>query len=149
MRQNIKKYLFFIVVFVSSFLTYADEIILEPKSWSFPDVIESARKISPNNLEGKVFNQFGLAYSKEKLSKLDVSRMRPEQLQNYADIVTHAYPDAIGKTFPNCSNLPVKRLNETTIAGIAFISINAKTENVRQYAKACLLIIQGKLQGVD
>lgn len=69
--------------------------IPEPSSWLFPDVIESARTISPRNVEGRIFNQFGLAYSLEELEALPVATMTPQELQKYADIVTHAYPDAV------------------------------------------------------
>lgn len=33
----------------------ASEELLEPASWSFPEVIEYAREISPSNVEGKPF----------------------------------------------------------------------------------------------
>ena len=73
--------------------------------------------------------------------------MPAEKLQNYADIVTHAYPDAIGKTIPcNCSNIPVDSFNETSVAGIAFVSLNSKNESIRKCAKACLIIVQATMQ---
>ena len=53
----------------------AQEAILEPESWSFPAVIEHARKISPNNVEGKPFNEFGLAYSIDELERVRFSEL--------------------------------------------------------------------------
>jgi len=127
--------------------TQAEESIISPESWSFPQVIEFARKITPNNVEGRPFNQFGLVYSSEELSKLDFSKMNAEKLQNYADIVTHAYPDAVAKQLPSsCDSVPVEKLNETAIAGIAYISIHASKVETRNWAKSCLSTIQSKLK---
>ncbi len=75
----------------------SESAILKPDSWSFPKVIESARKIRPSNTKGKPFNQFGLVYSPEQVSILKLSALKAHDLQKYADIVTHAYPDAVAK----------------------------------------------------
>lgn len=124
----------------------AEDTIPSPETWSFPQVIESARKVSPKNIEGLVFNQFGLAYSNADLSKLDLASMTANEMQKYADIVTHAYPDAIAKQYPDsCNDLPVNELNETAIAGIAYVSINATKDKNKNKAKTCLAIIQSKL----
>ncbi|MGE4545956.1 MAG: hypothetical protein AB7D06_17850 [Pedobacter sp.] len=124
----------------------AEGAIPLPDSWAFPQVIESARKISPKNIDGRLFNQFGLAYSTEDLAKLDLKSMTADELQKYADIVTHAYPDAVANQLPNsCDNLPVEELNETAVAGIAYVSINATKDINRNKAKACLAVIQSKL----
>jgi hypothetical protein len=124
-----------------------EDAIPFPETWSFPQVIESARKISPKNIEDHQFNQFGIVYSTEDLSKLDLASMSANELQKYADIVTHAYPDAVAKQLPDsCYDLPINRLNETAIAGIAYVSINATNESNRNNAKSCLAIIQNKLK---
>lgn len=124
---------------------FSESVILEPESWSFPKVIESARKISPNNDEGKPFNQFGLVYSPEQISTLKLSVLIAQDLQKYADVVTHAYPDAVAKQLPTqCGNVPINKLNETAVAGIAYISINAVDSNTRKWAKECLSVIQNK-----
>jgi hypothetical protein len=121
----------------------AEEPILEPKSWSFPEVIEHARKLSPNNTEGKSFNQFGLVYSSQEVASLKLSVLSAKELQKYADIVTHAYPDAVAKQFPEkCDTLSVEKLNETAVAGIAYISINATNSNTKKWAAKCLAAIQ-------
>ena len=121
----------------------AEESVLEPESWSFPEVVEHARKISPNNTEGKSFNQFGLVYSPEEMASLKLSSLPAEELQKYADIVTHAYPDAVAKQTPEqCDNLQVKKLNETAVAGVAYVSINAMSPRARKLASECLEAIQ-------
>ncbi|WP_345552462.1 hypothetical protein [Microbulbifer aestuariivivens] len=131
--------------FVTNYMSSAESEIPEPESWSFPDIVESARKISPNNLEGRPFNKFGLAYPMGVLSNLDVSSMRAKELQNYADVVTHAYPDAVSRQLPrSCDEVPINQLNETSVAGIAFVSLNAINEETRKWAKECLIIIQKK-----
>ena len=122
------------VIFLSGCATQLPDVVAEkgvntsiaeypqPKSWSFPEIVKSAREISPTNLEGRPFNQFGLAYSKEVLQGLDISSMSAEALQNYADVVTHAYPDAIALQIPiSCKYLSLNDLNETSIAGMAFL----------------------------
>lgn len=121
----------------------SEDAILEPETWSFPKIIESARKISPNNTEGKPFNQFGLVYSPEQLSVLKLSKLAAQDLQKYADIVTHAYPDAVAKQLPvHCKDIPINKLNETTVAGIAYVSINAVNSATRKWADKCLTVIQ-------
>ena len=123
------------------------KVIPEPESLSFPAVIDSARKIAPKNLEGREFNRFGLAYSTEELSQLDVSNMPAEKLQNYADIVTHAFPDAVFRQAPkDCTTLPFNQMNETTIAGMAYVSINAVSKETRDHAASCLKVVQESLK---
>ena len=121
--------------------------IPEPESWKFPDIVESARKISPRNVEGRLFNKFGLVYSSDELKKLALDTMPAEELQKYADIVTHAYPDAVYRQFPaSCDELPVKKLNETSIAGVAYVSLNAIDADTREKAATCLKAIQRLLK---
>ena len=67
-------------VFYSS--VYAETTIPTPPSWSFPQVIESARAITPNNIEGKLFNRFGLVYASVELKKLTLSNMLAKDLKN-------------------------------------------------------------------
>ena len=138
------------VVLLSSLSSTAfagSKSIPEPPSWSFPEVVESARAINPKNREGRVFNRFGLAYSQDELKRLQVPKMSPNELQNYADIVTHAYPDAIAKQLPtSCKEIPLDNLNETSIAGIAYVSLNAVESEARLRAKSCLSDIQSRMK---
>lgn len=121
--------------------------IPRPDSWAFPDIVESARAISPTNLEGRPFNQFGMAYSTSELEKLNVVDMSAEKLQVYADIVTHAYPDAVFEQMPgSCAAFPLDQFNETAIAGMAYISIHAVEEGNRKRARECLLNIQHRMK---
>lgn len=123
--------------------TLASGKLPEPSSWSFPDVVESARAITPRNVEGRVFNQFGLAYSTQELDALPVATMSADELQKYADIVTHAYPDAVFRQIPaSCNDVSLDGMNTTAVAGIAFISIHAVELPTRQKATTCL----GELQ---
>jgi hypothetical protein len=119
----------------------------EPPSWSFPEVIESARKISPKNAEGRTFNQFGLAYSTTELTRLSVAKMSAEKLQNYADIVTYAYPDAVFRQAPeSCKDMSLTEINETSVANIAYVSLHAINKNTRERAATCLIVIQSRLR---
>ena len=121
--------------------------IPEPATWAFPDVIESARKITPRNSEGLLFDKYGLAYSPEVLNKLPLGTMSPEDLQKYADIVTHAYPDAVFRNFPaSCKEISLKNINETTLAGIAYVSLNAIEPRTRERAAKCFREIQKRLK---
>lgn len=123
-----------------------EETIPMPKTWAFPQVIESARAISPNNVEGKPFNRFGLVYTPEELAKLTLSSMSAEELQKYADIVNHAYPDAVARGIPfSCNDLSVEKLNETAVAGLAYVSLHALNEKTRVKAANCLVVVQNKL----
>lgn len=117
--------------------------IPEPSSWQFPDVIESARKLTPRNLEGKPFDRFGLAYSLEELERIDVVNLPVAVLQNYADIVTHAYPDAVAKYLPSeCGSVSINQLNGTSFGNVAYISINAINPDTKKWAAQCLKIMQ-------
>lgn len=136
-----------ILLFVYPFkATFADAEIPEPTTWSFPDIIECARKIAPHNIEGRKFDQFGLAYSISELKKLPVATMSSEDLQKYADIVTHAYPDAMFRQFPvSCKEMPIDQMNETSIANIAYVAHNAVDKSTRDRAESCLKEIQKRL----
>lgn len=115
----------------------------EPESWQFPQILESARKIAPMNIEGRQFDKYGLAYPIEELDALKVSSLPAVELQKYADIVTNAYPDAVAKSLPeSCDSLPFIEMNETAVAGMAFVSIHALNESTRRKAASCLLVAQ-------
>ena len=123
-----------------------EETIPMPTSWAFPQVVESAREISPNNVEGKPFNKFGLVYTPDELSKLTLSSMTAEELQKYADIVNHAYPDAVARGIPSsCDGLPINKMNETAVSGLAYVSLHALNERTREKASKCLVVVQKKL----
>jgi hypothetical protein len=131
----------------NSMVQASNKSIPEPLSWSFPDIIESARKISPKNIEGHKFNALGLVYSTEKLKLIDMKNMSADKLQVFADAVTHAYPDAISREIPeSCKDIPLSNFNETAIAGLAYISVNAIESDSRNRAKNCLLEVQKKLK---
>lgn len=122
--------------------TDVTEPIPEPGSWSFPAVIESARKIAPQNIEGRNFDERGLAYPVAELDALKPSSVPPEELQKYADIVTYAYPDAVWRQVPlSCDVLPVEQLNTITIAGMAYVSLHAVRLETRNRVAACLSLI--------
>jgi hypothetical protein len=108
-------------------------------------VIESARAISPRNIEGKNFNESGLVYSTETLESLPIASMQPDELQKYADIVTHAYPDAVFKQVPgSCKEFSLEETNETFVAGLAYISLHAIDPATREKAAACLKEVQAR-----
>ncbi len=145
MKMNLLVIISCIFLFSSALVT-AEENIASPASWSYPEVIDSARAINPKNIEGLPFDQFGLAYTFSDLAKLKFSSMSADQLQKYADIVTHAYPDAIAMQLPDaCDELPVEQMNETAIAGLAYVSINAVKKETRTKVKKCFEIVQKKL----
>lgn len=122
------------------------QTIPEPLSWSFPNVIESARAICPRNIEGRKFDQFGLAYPNKNLESLPVATMLPMELQKYADIVTHAYPDAVFRQFPaSCKEIPIEKINATAVAGVAYISLHAIDPATRKRAETCLKEVQNLL----
>lgn len=133
----------FILLTSITYCALAEDLIMEPDSWSFPEVIEYARKISPNNIEGKPFNSLGLVYSSQELATIQLSALSALELQKYADIVTHAYPDAVAKQLPEqCGTLPLEYFNETSVAGIAYISLHATNSSTRDKAAKCLVALQ-------
>jgi len=121
--------------------------IPEPASWSFPDIIQSARAIAPHNTEGRKFNAYGLAYSRDELKILSISTMPAQELQRYADIVTHAYPDAVSRMTPiSCKTIPIQNLNETALANMAYASIHAIELSTRQRTATCLNEVQALMR---
>jgi hypothetical protein len=149
-EESTKKQLAFIIwllVTVAGPRASAEESIPNPESWSFPEVVDSARKLSPTNVEGHPFNRFGLVYSSEHLATLHLSSMPAIELQKYADVVTHAYPDAVVRGHPaSCEGISVGDLNETAVAGIAYVSLHAINEKTRRWAAQCLSVLQEKLR---
>lgn len=121
--------------------------IPEPNSWSFPAVVESARAIASRNVEGREFDRFGLAYSLPELQAVRVGRLPAQDLQRYADIVVHAYPDAVFRQITtSCSQAPVESLNTGAVAGVAYVSLHAIDPATRQKAAECLAEIQTRLK---
>jgi hypothetical protein len=121
--------------------------IPEPSSWSFPDVVDSARKLAPRNVEGREFGQFGIAYPLAELESVPMATMPAEELRKYADIVTHAYPDAVFRQVADdCKSTPVEGLNSTAVAGLAYVSLHAQNPDNRRGAAECLAEIQRKLR---
>lgn len=116
-----------------------------PRSWQFPSVIEAARTISPRNLEGRAFDENGLAHPMEQLESLPVANMPPSELQKYADIVTHAFPDAAflrTVSLEGCRDIPAEELNTTALANAAYISLQARIPSNRAEAASCLKELQ-------
>ena len=112
-----------------------------PRSWQFPAVIESARTLSPRNLEGRAFDQSGLVYPLEQLDSLPVASLTASELQKYADIVTHAFPDAAflrQVSVKGCGDFSADELNSTALANLAYISLQAKYPPNRAEAASCL-----------
>ena len=125
----------FVILMVQ--VTTKAEDFPEPSSWRFPDVVVSALQTSPRNLEGIPFNDFGIAYNLDFLEGLVITELPIEELQKYADVVTHAYPDAVlmKSNIPsNCENMPSDQFNQTSLAGLAYISLNAISEENRTTA---------------
>jgi hypothetical protein len=76
-----------------------------------------------------------------------MATMSAEELQKYADVVTHAYPDAVFRQIANdCANTDVERLNSTAVAGLAYVSLHALEPANRRGAAECLADIQRKLR---
>ena len=148
----LKKLSIAIISTLITFNAYAEgsdnhQKIPEPASWSFPDIIQSARAISPHNSEGRKFNEYGLAYSRNELQSLTVLTMSVQDLQKYADIVTHAYPDAIFRMAPvSCKNMPMKNMNETSLANMAYVSLHAIVSSTRERAATCLSEVQNLMR---
>lgn len=117
--------------------------IPEPDTWKFPDIMEDARKVSSLSIEGKPFNRYGLPYSLEELKQLDVRNMEAAELQKYADVITHAYPDALGRQIAReCGDTDIDELSNQSIVGVAYVSLNAIDAGIREQATACLSRIQ-------
>ena len=125
----------------------ANDSIPYPDTWKFPGVIESARKISPRNIEGQPFGPTGLAYPLKTLENLNFAGMTAAELQKYADIVTHAYPDAVSENLPaSCEEIPASAINTTSISNVAYVSLNAVNKETREKSAECFLAIQKNLK---
>ena len=143
-----KAYLFACCILIfQSFRVYSEDDFPVPPSWAMPALIEHAREKSPNNIEGQPFNKIGLVDTYPPLSHRDLYDMEAIQLQKYADIVTHAYTDAVAEQLPDSlESIDIQTLNQTSIANISYISINASKQKIRLSAKSILNAIQQKLR---
>jgi hypothetical protein len=65
-----------------------------PSTWEFPDIVQEAILICPTTRLGRRFNSIGIAYPIATLEKIDVTAYTAQALSQYADAVTHAFPDA-------------------------------------------------------
>lgn len=147
MRNTLLAALGYALLAVGATARSADAPLPEPASWSFPAVVESARTLSPRNVEGRRFNELGLAYTTAELDALKPDRLTVGELQQYADIVAHAYPDAVWKqlTMP-CDQIPVRNSNPTAFANIAYIALHAVSLDTRKKAATCLSTLQDALR---
>jgi hypothetical protein len=74
-----------------------------------------------------------------------VASLTASELQKYADIVTHAYPDAAflrTVSVKGCSVISADELNPTALANVAYISLQAKIPTNRAEAASCLKQLQ-------
>lgn len=109
--------------------------------------MEAARELVPLSIEGKPFNRHGFAYPIEELKQLDVKNMSAAELQNYADVTTHAYPDALGRqSADEYDSTEADELSNRAIATVAYVSLNAIDAGIRSEAAACLARVQADLQ---
>lgn len=121
-------------------------VIPEPSSWSFPDVVASARVNAPTNHEGRKFDKHGLAYTLRELDAVPIATMSAQELQKYADIVTNAYPDAVFRQAgADYKNLATERINTTAVANVAYVSLHAVDSDMRKLAAGCLEELQTRL----
>ena len=117
--------------------------IPEPPTWAFPEIMEAALEVVSVSIEGRPFNRYGLPYSLEELDQLDVRKMEAQELQNYADAITHAYPDALGRQIAaECGDSDLGELSNRAVVGVAYVSLNAIDPEIREHAAACLAAIQ-------
>jgi len=125
-------------------------VIPEPPSWSFPEIVESARSISPHSVEGRPFNQNGLSYPVNEIMELPVASMSAEDLLKYADVVTHAYPDAVFRELGiSCDDVPLGSLNGGSLANLAYVAKYAIDRDAREQASTCLAVLQERMRKRD
>jgi hypothetical protein len=133
------------VGFVDKVIT--GETIPEPKSWSYPEINEYAKEITPTNIEGKPFNMLGRVYSSFDEKRIDSSSASANELQKYATAMYHAFPDAMARKLPKpCDDHYPANIAFDYISGLAFISLNAIEKGNRDWAKRCLETIQEKIK---
>ena len=86
----------------------------------------------------------------KQLEALQVDSMAASELQNYADIVTHAFPDAVflrSISAKDCDDYDVGEMTAPPLANIAYVSLQAKIPGNRDEAARCLIQLQDLLRG--
>ena len=104
-------------------------------------LIDQARQRCPLNPKGKIYNQYGLAYSLPHLrsvaKKYLKGKMNKEALCDYVDVVTLAFTDIAAERsqLPNVdqplAEYHFQNLNITSIGNIAYVAQFAKDATIR------------------
>lgn len=115
-----------------------------PEHNCFPFIINDARRVVQTTKKGKVFNQFGLAYSAHESDKafdeFKKSNFSEEDIQifsEYADIVSSAFPD--WTTVVDVNPYQLANSNSTGIANLAYGSIYSILPENRKRSNDLLL----------
>ena len=108
-----------------------------PTTFAMPFVIQEARAIHATTPAGRPFNRVGLAYPLRTLGELDVRSMSTEQLVEYADAVTMAFPDAV---IEEMAAPVVLNSMATSWANMAYIASHATVPKHRDIATETLAL---------
>jgi hypothetical protein len=117
-----------------------------PEHNRFPFIIDDARRVVQTTKKGKVFNQFGLAYSEKEYNKafdeFKKSNFSEEDIRTfaeYADIVSTAFPDWTANIPVDINPSELRKVKATGVANLAHGSIYSILPENRKISNDLLL----------
>lgn len=115
----------------------------------FETFLPQALAQCPKNPAGIAYSNTGIAYSQKHLEMrfrmLRKASMSTEQLANYVDAITMAFPDLVvdNTSLPEIPDATVRAVNMTCIGNVAYIALHATQQKHRDhYAKILAHILK-------
>lgn len=115
--------------------------IRKPSTWEFPHIINEAFQLVDHWGIGDRFDRkSGMSNACKTANNPDFKKMPWNELQYFADVITHAFPDAVLLSMIEAwgENPHMTNLNKTAVGNLAFISNNARVPDNRKSAKRFL-----------
>lgn len=115
--------------------------IRKPSTWEFPYILDEAFSIVDRwNIADRFDRKSGMSIACKTANNPDLKKMPWNELQYFADVITHAFPDAVLLSMIKTwgENPYLTNLNITAVGNLAFISNNARSPYNRNSAKRFL-----------
>lgn len=116
-----------------------------PESFSFSQIVAKSVARVPRNALGWEFDSSGMVIGPETVDQAveefvrhgNMDRCRVQNMSAYADVVTHAWPDAAAEM--SCRDLVLPPdANAQAICNLAYVAIYAEVPKHRVWANGCL-----------
>lgn len=121
-----------------------------PRSPMMPHIVVEARQLCPQNMDGKPFDVFGLAYSEREIAdgfrEFRKSLLTVNDKSNaivamakFADVVTVAFTDWCADELIAQGDIPWTSTNGVTFANLCHVALSASHVNTRDHLRSRVL----------